>query len=173
MPVSSQILLLLALPMVALLGLASAEVLNRWKLANDMAALDELVVLSTRSGEVIHQLQRERGVSAILLGSEGAQGRDTLIEQRRLTDAARQELNSLLATFEAERFGADFEAELSGALARISRLDEIRNAIDREGIAGLESNAYFTATIGEILDTLSAIANISPMPASPAKSMPM
>ncbi|MFY0990059.1 nitrate- and nitrite sensing domain-containing protein [Halomonas sp. C05BenzN] len=161
-PVRSQVLLLLALPMLALLGLASTEVANRWKLANDMASLDELVVLSTRSGEVIHHLQRERGASAVFLGSGGAQGHDTLVEQRRLTDAARQELGSLLASFEAERFGADFEAELAGALASIGRLDEMRNAVDREGISGPESNAYFTATIGGILDTLSAIADISP-----------
>ncbi|GAA0579372.1 nitrate- and nitrite sensing domain-containing protein [Halomonas salifodinae] len=162
MRVRSQILLLLALPMLALLWLASAEVIDRWKVRSELAALVELVELSVPSGDVIHELERERGASAVFLGSGGTQGRDTLLEQRRLTDTARRELSSLLTSFEAERFGTAFEAELGEALASLGRLDEMRHTIDRQGISETESIAYYTAAIAELLDLVTAIAGHSP-----------
>lgn len=162
MRVRSQILLLLALPMLALLWFASTEVIERWKVRNEMTALVELVELSIPVGAIIHELEKERGASSVFLGSEGVQGRSMLSEQRRLTDTARQALNLLLADFEAERFGTYFEEQLAEVIEAISRLDRTRNTIDQQGMSVNESLRYYTETINHLLHIVTATAGQSP-----------
>lgn len=115
--------------------------------AREMQARTELV---WASGELVHQLQRERGLSAMVLASSSLPSAD-LQEQRVATDHAHAQFDSLLEGFDAPT-DARFVSLYDAAHAGWERLLQHRSRIDtlETGIGG--SLAQYTALIEQHLD---------------------
>ena len=55
-------------------------------LASEMGQLQENMVLAGKISMMVHEIQKERGMSAGYLGSKGEKFASEIIKQRRLTD---------------------------------------------------------------------------------------
>src|SRR5258705_13946607 len=87
--IQQRLLLALVLPITLLIGLAGYDITIKWETRQEMANLVPLARDVANLSRFVHELQRERGTSAILLGSKGGQMRAELGDQRRRTDAER------------------------------------------------------------------------------------
>ncbi len=56
--------------------------------------LEKVVVFSTKIGALVHETQKERGMTAGFLGSKGKKFKDKLPKQRELTNNRIKELSS-------------------------------------------------------------------------------
>jgi hypothetical protein len=82
------------IPLLGLIGFSGLFIVDNW---NRMAAAQQLgdeVTVALAVGEVNHQLQTERGVSAAFLADTNAQP-DALQKQRGVVDQAVAKLNAL------------------------------------------------------------------------------
>ena len=61
--------------------------------SNALEKLGQGVVLSTKISKLIHETQKERGMTAGFLGSKGVKFKDKLSQQRELTNKQIKELN--------------------------------------------------------------------------------
>ncbi|MCC7310343.1 MAG: nitrate- and nitrite sensing domain-containing protein [Sulfuritalea sp.] len=119
-----------------------------------IAAVSEVAVASSA---LIHELQKERGLSAGFIGSKGGKFVDALEKQRRDTDARRKAL--------ADVFGGQV-GDLPPAIAEhmrrandmLAAVDGKRGEISALKLAGPDSFAFYSASIENYLTAVGSIA---------------
>ena len=119
--------------MASLLGLLGQQLAQRWApMARAEAALDELQAMERLAG-LVHELQRERGLSAGWLGGAALDGE--LATQRGRTDDARRH--------------AGGNADLTWI--DLTRLDAHRLQVRQRKLSADDSNLYFGVVIAQVL----------------------
>src|ERR1700749_4874820 len=88
--IGSRLGIAVLLPVLVAIALAAYDLAIRWNTAVEMARLGNLTDGVASISSFIHELQRERGASAVFIGSKGTQLRDELLEQRKRTDNQQQ-----------------------------------------------------------------------------------
>jgi methyl-accepting chemotaxis protein len=155
-----RVVLALLVPSLALAILAAMFVVGRETTVNDMNKLAKLVRVANGVNDLVHELQRERGISAVFLGSKGSQLQQELLKQRELTNQKRQELEATLQRLDASAIGDALGKNLKDALGRVQRLGDMRRYIDGLKIPPVASNAYFTSTDMQLLVVDDEIAEL-------------
>ncbi|WP_293575184.1 methyl-accepting chemotaxis protein [Phaeobacter sp.] len=114
-------------------------------------------------GDLIHELQKERGYSAGFLSSKGAVFKTNVPEQRALTDQAIAAVNEQVQLIRQERAGLFGEIETA-----LSQLSEMRLNVDGIAVKVPEMAGFYTSMINDLLalsrDTI-AITGSSDFPA--------
>jgi methyl-accepting chemotaxis protein len=104
---------------------------------------------------VIHEAQKERGMSAGFLSSKGAKFAEELPKQRAETDKSIAELHSLVATLDQAALDEGFRTTLGSALDRFKALGDSRTAISGQQLAPKDSFNFYTGLISAWLDVIS------------------
>jgi methyl-accepting chemotaxis protein len=159
--IRTKLLVMLSLPILALLYFAGAGVYEKSRLNAELGRLEAMMQLSVRVGNLVHELQKERGMTAGFIGSRGVKFSREVEPQRRETDRALAEYERMLAGMDQRGFGADFVKGLDEASANLQRLRDVRQAITSLSIASSEAVAWYTRTIASLLNLTARIANMS------------
>ena len=69
--IARKLSLLLILPMATFLFLVTVESMQRWKDIDELKFVERALVVSLSAGELMHEVQKERGYTAGYLGSKG------------------------------------------------------------------------------------------------------
>ncbi|HLP97878.1 MAG TPA: nitrate- and nitrite sensing domain-containing protein, partial [Sideroxyarcus sp.] len=131
-----------------------------------MSRLESLIGLSVKIGNLVHELQKERGMTAGFLGSQGVKFANELPVQRKETDNKFVELKQALAGSDTRQLGA-LAKLLDEVLVNVDGLSAKRSAVSALTIPAPEAVAYYTKTIAIALDipnqasTLSSDSHIS------------
>ncbi|WP_186453979.1 nitrate- and nitrite sensing domain-containing protein [Denitratisoma sp. DHT3] len=120
-----------------------------------ISALSEIAV---GSSALIHELQKERGISAGFIGSQGGKFRAELDKQRQDTDLQRKALTEKFPRL-APDLPAAIADEIRKANTALATIDGKRQEISRLSLAGPDSFAFFTGAIDAYLR---AVTGISP-----------
>src|SRR5689334_16028327 len=100
--ISNKLALAVAIPLLVLAGLVTYDPSLKWATRSEMAQLKEIARGVGTISRLVHELQRERGASAVFVGTRGAQLRDELAAQRKLTDAQRQAAAAFMSQLDRE-----------------------------------------------------------------------
>src|SRR5690554_4250819 len=100
-PMGWKFILALTLPLLATVWFAGSGIVERQRLASNMAHLETLTGISITAGELAHHLQRERGMSAGYIGSNGQSFNNRMTGQYPQTDAQITEFQSAISVIEA------------------------------------------------------------------------
>lgn len=154
--VKGKLLLMITVPLIALVYLLAEDVRVRSVQKSEMQAISVLVNLARQNSLLAHELQKERGLSAGFLGSQGASFSETLPQQRRVSDDQLQAWEALLDQTDLSGY-PKVAAVIATAQADLQRLADVRS-----GVAGLaldlpDALAFYTGIIRHLL-ALSAIA---------------
>lgn len=155
--VRTKLVVLAMVPLVAALVFAGMTVAERRSEASAAAGFTRYAQGSVALGELLHELQRERGISAVYIGSGGRKMAAELTEQRRLTDRAREAADGFFAAHAAELpqaatdAGRRLDEDLQG-------LADARAAADGLTTPGPQVAAYYTATNETLLLARVALA---------------
>ena len=101
--VRTKLLVLLVLPLAALIVLSVSNAVTAYRQYRAMTSVTESVALSSSGGDLIHELQKERGLSAGFTSSKGASFAQEMREQRRATKATRAVLEAKMAAMRSEQ----------------------------------------------------------------------
>ena len=151
---TSRLVLLLTLPLLGVTTFGIFGAWEKWQNTREYARLRASNAVLGQIGELVHELQKERGRSAVFVGSKGAKFAAELPVQQQATDATHARLRELLATFDARVFGAEFAGLFKRALAAIDELPAKRDTIRALRLTAPESTTYFTSTITALLDVI-------------------
>ncbi|WP_369857363.1 methyl-accepting chemotaxis protein [Candidatus Thalassolituus haligoni] len=154
--VKGKLLLMITVPLIALVYLLAEDVSVRSVQKSEMQAISVLVNLARQNSLLAHELQKERGLSAGFLGSQGTSFSETLPQQRRVSDDQLQAWEVLLDHTDLSDY-PKVAAVITTAQADLQRLADVRS-----GVAGLaldlpDALAFYTGIIRHLL-ALSAIA---------------
>ncbi|WP_163574342.1 methyl-accepting chemotaxis protein [Halomonas faecis] len=150
-PMSRKFLLALALPILVIAWLATSGILERQQLAADMAEVEQMTRFSNRAGDLVHELQVERGLSSGYLSSKGEAFGERLAEQRRQADGRLKAFRTAWTAVDTD--GDPRLAELGQTIgAALDELPSMREAIDAQEIKPVESLDYYSSLNGALLE---------------------
>ena len=152
---------MVSVPLVALAFVAGGALLDRHKEAGDAATIERLSVLAVSIGDFVHAAQKERGATALFLGSGGKEFGAELAEIRKAADVQRTRL-----TAEA---GAVDRGSLSPALVRridatatvLPKIDAHRAAVDSLELDAPTALTFYTKMNAAALDAVAQVTNES------------
>lgn len=159
--VSRALIFVSAAPLSIALLLTIWGVIEYTHTANDMGRLQKLVNPIALLSDLVHEQQKERGVTAVFIGSEGKKFRKELTAQRIETDAKTDLLLAQLAENDLAQLNADLGDKMKGVLELIARRGEIRKRVDSASIQGEEAIRHYTTVNGEILDLIQSVSRLS------------
>ncbi|MDP6473494.1 MAG: nitrate- and nitrite sensing domain-containing protein [Alphaproteobacteria bacterium] len=116
-----------------------------------MGKILELAQVAPAISAVVHELQKERGMSAGFIAGKGAKFAQGLPAQRKLTDDKRAALAETLKSFDAASFGTGLVSKIDASRQALAALGDMRAQISGGAIGAPEMAAYFTSTIAKLL----------------------
>jgi methyl-accepting chemotaxis protein len=152
--IRSRILVALLIPSIALLGFAALLIRDRLSDLRQADIMQDLTGYAVAASSFMHELQKERGSSALFLGSGGTQFGTELQDQRRQTDAAADRLAAVLTPERMQNFGAALVNAATQGREAIARLGEVRRGVDTQSLPATQSFAFYTTAINAQLDSL-------------------
>src|SRR5256714_14038783 len=120
-----KLVLLLLIPLVGLAWLVGGDAVRRRAEAQQTERLGTVVQLSVRLGNLVHEMQKERGLTAVFMSSNGTKLGPELDTQRAKVDARRVELESFLARHRGE-LSASIQQQLGPAVTAVGQLSATR-----------------------------------------------
>ncbi|WP_371325379.1 nitrate- and nitrite sensing domain-containing protein [Dechloromonas sp. ZY10] len=161
MKLRHKLLLLVLIPLICMLAFALTAASARLKQTREMSALVELSRISVGIGAVVHEMQKERGMSSGFIGSKGAKFAAELTAQRQEVDKRQAELNALLAGFDTTAYGDEFRSKLNDFTLRSQQLASKRQEVSGLKITAGEAVAYYTGSITNLLALVGQSAVLS------------
>ncbi|MFZ3019290.1 MAG: nitrate- and nitrite sensing domain-containing protein, partial [Gallionella sp.] len=160
-PLRLRLLMLLFFPILGLLYFSANSVWEKSQTRNELRAMQVITDLAVKSSAVIHEAQKERGMSAGFLASGGAKFASELPQQRKETDKRIVELRELIAALDQSRLQPGFLEILTKAQERMKTLESGRADISSLRLAPKDSFNFYTGLITDWLNVISYTAKIS------------
>ncbi|MBF0310208.1 MAG: bacteriohemerythrin [Magnetococcales bacterium] len=154
-------LLLMIFPLLGLLWFSGQELTSRLHQARQGQAMEEMVALAVRLSAVVHEMQKERGLTAGFLGSSGKRFGPELSSQRELTDKQIKLLDTFQSGFAKERFPASLGHGLSEIGATLRRLSDIRRQADSQSGNPGETIGFYTGFNAAALELAGSLSSLS------------
>jgi len=148
-PLGLKFLAAFSLPMLALVWLSVSIGLDRYGTVRKTEQLRSITHLATKTGSLVGQLQRERGMSSVFLESQGQLFADKLQNTRQSTNTHLERLKEQLAKTRYPVTHSTFFQNvrlLAGALID-NDLTKIRSRIDGNQISAHDASGTFTQYI--------------------------
>jgi len=150
---------LLALPMIGFLWLSISSIIDAITIENEMSTIAPLTELSVVYSELVHELQKERGMTAGFLGSKGTKFSNKLQSQRKNTDQKRSKKEVF---WDEGDFRLDEIKQLNGTINQsLQKISSIRQQVDTQSISLGEALTYYTQLNKKLLSVAVLNANIS------------
>ena len=154
-----KILLLLFIPLLAFIGLGIVTITSSLSTYNEMNKLDQLIALSTVNSDLVHELQKERGMTAGFIGSKGKKFNAKLKQQRELTNEKIQKRNNY---WRENQFTSKDIITLNSTINdRLNNLETIRAQVDQQSIILPTALGFYTQTNAQLLSISTFISEIS------------
>ena len=159
--IKKKLLLLVSLPLVGLLFFAISQNVSIYKEISKIEKIEIAVNFAKSISELLHETQKERGMTAGFIGSEGEIFGKELLEQRKLTNEkftlflkAKEDMNN---SFNSKLL----EKEISVSIKRIKNINEIRNKVDKQSISVGKAISYYTDTNSLLLDSVVILSKLT------------
>ncbi len=157
---------LVLLPLMAFAWVSSGRVIHTLRSRSDALALEELTTIVACASNLVHELQKERGMTAGFLGSKGKSFSAELQNQRRDTNQLVSEMDQVIETASLDAYDPSLGQSLEEALQALRELDTKRSAVNSLSISTADVLAYYT----DINSKLLAVVGLMPGLSSDAKT---
>jgi len=118
-------------------------------------------VLAKKVSAVLHETQKERGASALFLGSKNQGFASALQKQRKSTDQRLLELKGFLQRFDLDNYDDDLRAPINQAMHDLDKLEQVRSQVDSRSLAVHPVLTYYTGICRNYLNSVAAMARQS------------
>ncbi|MCT7535457.1 nitrate- and nitrite sensing domain-containing protein [Aliarcobacter cryaerophilus] len=162
--IKQKLIAIMLIPLVIVILLAAKLAYDSYRSLENLKSLDKVVILSTKIGALVHETQKERGMTAGFIGSKGVKFKDELPKQREEVNKQITFLNEFLSDFDKSKYSDDFVKNLNSGLEKLKDLQGVRNSVNSLNIAAPIAIAYYTDTNTLLLNTLGTIVKFSNSP---------
>ena len=162
--IKQKLIAIMLIPLIIVILLAAKLAYDSYRSLENLKSLDKVVILSTKIGALVHETQKERGMTAGFIGSKGVKFKDELPRQREEVNKQITFLNEFLSDFDKSKYSDDFVKNLNSGLEKLKDLQGVRNSVNSLNIAAPIAIAYYTDTNTLLLNTLGTIVKFSNSP---------
>jgi methyl-accepting chemotaxis protein len=149
---------------IVLLGALSlgTDLYKFHKESQKLEQLQKLVVFSQKISKLVHETQKERGMSAGYLASGGVKFRDKLPKQRETTDQQLKSFKNYIRTSGVAQVTKEINQKLNRLQGYLKELNSIRTRITMRKIPLKDALAFYTDMNSALLDIVPSTAKSSP-----------
>jgi len=156
-----KIILLLAAPVLGLTFFSADLVYEKTVIVSELEAVETVAELAVKVSAMVHETQKERGMTAGFLGSKGKKFVAKLPAQRKNVDEKKTALLDYLKVFNREQFSEDFNKQLDAALGLLKNIENIRSKVSSQTIAAGAAIGYYTKMNGTFLDLIGKMVHLT------------
>ena len=153
--------LIMLVPLVVIVLLAVKLTLDSYGISKNLNSLDKVVVLSTKIGALVHESQKERGMTSSFIETKGEQFKTELPSQRLNVDEKLKEFNTFLSSFDKTGYSLEFTQNLDSAIKKLEDLGSIRSGVNSFSIKGFIAIEYYTELNKLLLNVIGSITKLS------------
>ncbi len=164
MNLKAKLTLIAAIPIAVILFLGIDGAWQKRKDYLQQEQAQKLVHIVTAAGEVVHELQKERGMSAGFISSKGSSFADQLPTQHKAADENISRLKYAVGQIDRSAIDPQYVRHLDTLNAPFSMLEKQRSQILKLEIASPESFQFYTLIIDQLLEV--AVRTGNQMPSS-------
>ena len=159
MSFKQKIIALLILPILGFLWLSASTISKSVETTSEMSSLNQLTRLSVVYSELVHELQKERGMTAGFIGSKGTKFVSELQSQRTSADNRRAQRNEY---WQSAAIDLPQITRLNNEISQsLNQITSIRNRVDSQSIPLSEALGYYTNLNAKLLSVSALIAELS------------
>ncbi|MCT8867151.1 chemotaxis protein [Shewanella xiamenensis] len=143
-----KLLMVVLPPLFACFLYGALFLIEKYEYRQELKVVVQLSELAVTNSNFVHELQKERGMSAGFIGSAGKAFAGKIPSQRQLTDTQLKYFQSFI---ENHNLPAVFAPKLRDLNTQLSKLASIRSQVDSLTISVADEVAYYTALNRELL----------------------
>lgn len=162
--IRSKIFLATGVPAILAIVFIFLSISTKYAVYEDMSDVQRLSQFAANISALVHETQKERGMTGVFLNSSGDRFRTKLRDQRLLTDRRMEALQEAATDLETTRYSDTFATALDTALERMHSLEGLRQRIDSFAISASRALTAYTEHNASMLTVISTIAKISKSP---------
>ena len=159
--IKQKLILIMLIPLFVVILLAAKLAVDSFSASRNLQSLDNVVILSIKIGDLVHETQKERGMTAGFLGSNGEKFKTELPTQRVVVDEKLKELNAFLNTFNKDVYSLEFSQNLNNGLEKFQDLTTTRNGVSNLSINTNVAITYYTDANTLLLNVIGNITKLS------------
>lgn len=159
--IKSKLNILSILPILALIILSSTIILDNNNKLDEYTTLEKLVKLSSKVSLLVHETQKERGLTAGFLGSGGKKFKDNLLEQRKSTNNAIKVLKLFIKNNNIKNINYNITLHINKSLANLSNIINTREKISNLDLKIYSAISYYTKMNENFLNLILQSSKIS------------
>ncbi|MEO5327162.1 MAG: methyl-accepting chemotaxis protein [Magnetococcus sp. THC-1_WYH] len=152
---------MLLFPLAGLLVFGFLGLADKYETLSKMSDMERLSGLAVRISTLVHETQKERGMTAGFLGSKGEKFKAELPQQRKNTDDRSNLLRNDLQSINTRTLGSDFSSVLNQALGLLRDLDGLRKRVDALNIPSDEAIRHYTQMNGHFIDAIGEMSKVA------------
>lgn len=149
-------------PIIMMVGFAAMKSISAISSRQAAVQLQSMTAFGIHASSLVHELQKERGMTAGFIGSKGEKFGEQLKKQRQSTNEKAEVLKAFLHGFAAASVSDKFDAGLRDALGRLKVIGQKRIAVDAQTIPLKDALGYYTGMNGAFLGLISEMSTVSP-----------
>jgi len=151
-------------PTMTIIILATILINSSFSKVTSLENIEKTSQLLSSISLVLHETQKERGMSAGYLGSDGKNFKNKLPKQRIVTDKRIENLIILLKKLDISSIDKKINSPLKYALLDAKKLNTIRSKINSLDIKTKDAISYYTTMNSKFLNTIVKISTYSSSP---------
>jgi len=160
----AKLLALFTVPFLILTVVSYLQIVRLSDHAGRISDLENLNRLAIYMSDLVHELQRERGIVGIYLSSEGTRFIKELEMQRQRTDRSRDSVVRHMSSSSRKLYSEKFIHLMSSSNEQLGRISIVRHNVDRLRINVSAGIQYYTKLNSTLLDAVGVMANESVEP---------
>ena len=164
--IKSKLIIQAVIIVTVILSLAGVIVQMSNKKLDDLKDIQSSTKLLSSISHLLHQTQKERGMTVGFLGSKGKHFKDALVNQRIATNKELVSIDKLLEEIQIQDIDEVTYKAISLAIADTKKIKNIRIKIDSLNIRNDEAISFYTNMNAKFLTTIVKISNFSKSPSA-------
>ena len=159
--VKKKLLLILLFPILGLIIFAYMQSIDYYNKYTSIQKVETLVLLSGKLSKLVHETQKERGMTAGYLASKGTKFNDKLSVQRKVANKNFKIFKTFSQTIDFTAYPKVFQKNINNTIKAVEGLKQVRVNVSSLSITGTKAIAYYTNMNAIILNNIKAIAKLS------------
>jgi len=157
--IKTKLTTLILFPLLALIVLASLLIIKDYGESSNLKKVEKIVLLSKKISSFVHETQKERGMTAAFIGSNGVKFKNKLPSQRELTNKKLRELNVYIKDNNILGLNKEIDIAINKMKMDVNKLSSMRSSISNLSISLKNAISYYTNMNSKILAIVSVGAN--------------
>ncbi len=159
--IKNKLMLLVVIPLIIVILLTAKLFHGSYSQVNELNNLEKVVILSTKIGALVHETQKERGMTAGFLGSKGKKFAIELPKQRQLVDSRKEDFLNELKLVDIHAYSKEFTSNIDLVINKLNKLNDLRTKVSTLSVKGAVAIGFYTKFNALSLNSISSITKLS------------